>query len=416
MSFEKAFLYFLGLAAGLICVFPKMVVPAIAGILLFVIIGYMRKKIVFQYSIPAILLIVLYLVYFVGTFFTHHRDLANHYIESKLSFVIFPLLLSFRFKQKINLQPVAIGLAAGIVVTSIMGFGHSIHRYQFDHDVLASFTASNFSWVHHPTYFSAFILLSAALIIMGYLRRWSGFRLWWIVPLLGYYLAIYILCLSLAAMLFLFMLGIVLGIRFTWKRFGKRGLLTSVIIIPVLGISCFLTVPRMQYQFNDASGFFFAYIHNPEKFILTKLKNREGSEVRLIMWTVSAQEFSEHPWGVGTGNVDDYLTERLRYYKQEEMIKKEFNPHNQYLQTALEIGTTGLAVFLLLIGFTIRFAWKHRNYLLLILVTGLAFNCLFESMLQRQSGIVFYSFWICLLIMCLNSHNSLNEKSGNERT
>jgi hypothetical protein len=37
--------------------------------------------------------------------------------------------------------------------------------------------------------------------------------------------------------------------------------------------------------------------------------------------------------------------------------------------------------------------------MLLILSASLAFNGLFESMLQRQSGIVFYSFWSVLLVV-----------------
>jgi hypothetical protein len=32
-------------------------------------------------------------------------------------------------------------------------------------------------------------------------------------------------------------------------------------------------------------------------------------------------------------------------------------------------------------------------------VASLVVNSLFESMLQRQSGIVFYAFWMCLLTL-----------------
>ena len=81
----------------------------------------------------------------------------------------------------------------------------------------------------------------------------------------------------------------------------------------------------------------------------------------------------------------------------------QYNPHNQFLQTALEIGIVGLLLLLTLFGSTLRFAWKHRNYALLIMTACLVFNALFESMFQRQSGIVFFSFWICLLIVYSNS-------------
>ena len=58
----------------------------------------------------------------------------------------------------------------------------------------------------------------------------------------------------------------------------------------------------------------------------------------------------------------------------------------------------GLLLFIILIGSLLKFAFINRNYLILILVTSLIFNSLFESMLQRHSGIVFYCFWITLII------------------
>jgi hypothetical protein len=117
----------------------------------------------------------------------------------------------------------------------------------------------------------------------------------------------------------------------------------------------------------------------------------------------------QHPFGVGTGNVDDHLSYRLTLYGQTEMAKKDgengiqYNPHNQFLQTAVEIGVIGLLLLVTLFGSTLRFAWRHRNYALLIMTAALVFNSLFESMLQRQSGIVFFSFWICLLIVVSTS-------------
>jgi hypothetical protein len=59
-------------------------------------------------------------------------------------------------------------------------------------------------------------------------------------------------------------------------------------------------------------------------------------------------------------------------------------------------------------GFTLLLAWiigalviAHKEKNLLFLSVGYVFilNCIFESMLQRQSGIVFFTFWIVLLTM-----------------
>ena len=116
------------------------------------------------------------------------------------------------------------------------------------------------------------------------------------------------------------------------------------------------------------------------------------------MWTASTLEILEHPFGVGTGNVDDFLKKRLLQLGQKNMLEEEYNPHNQFLQSTLEIGIIGLLVLVLLLFFVLKFAFIDSNWLLGILCLNLIFNALFESMLQRQSGIVFFTFWICFFV------------------
>ena len=118
------------------------------------------------------------------------------------------------------------------------------------------------------------------------------------------------------------------------------------------------------------------------------------------MWAASCQVFVEHPFGVGTGNVDDFLSDKLNEIGQPHMAAKKLNPHNQFLQTAVEVGVFGLALLIFLAIYGTYVSIQTKNWLLLFVIISLAFNCLFESMLQRQSGIVFYTFWICLLPIC----------------
>jgi O-antigen ligase len=170
-----------------------------------------------------------------------------------------------------------------------------------------------------------------------------------------------------------------------------------------------MIIPPLKSQWDDAKHFTVDFIDNPTIFLSDTTNADNGSSVRLIMWTVATQIFKENPLGVGTANVDDYLYAKLTKLKQYKLAKKYYNPHNQYLQSGIEIGLIGLAVLLLLLIRVTSFAWKQRNYLLLFVVLNLAFNMLFESMLQRQSGIVFYTFWMCFLVV-YSSHFSSTKK------
>jgi O-antigen ligase len=83
------------------------------------------------------------------------------------------------------------------------------------------------------------------------------------------------------------------------------------------------------------------------------------------------------------------------------LVEKNYNPHNQFLQIAAEIGLFGLLFFLSILFFVVRFAMQRKDELLVFLVFSLIVNCLFESMLQRQSGIVFYIMMICALLTAI---------------
>ena len=113
----------------------------------------------------------------------------------------------------------------------------------------------------------------------------------------------------------------------------------------------------------------------------------------------------KYPFGVGTGNVDEVLTNNLITLNQKELAKQEYNPHNQFLQTGIEIGWIGLLLLIAIVVVGIFYAFKFKNWLLLLIISNFAFNSLFESMLQRQSGIVVYTFLICALMVV--SNNSL---------
>ena len=123
----------------------------------------------------------------------------------------------------------------------------------------------------------------------------------------------------------------------------------------------------------------------------------QGNEARLVIWTVAFDIFMDHPMGVGLGNLEEMMHQRLIYLGLNEQADLNYNPHNQFLQIAAELGVIGLGLFLLIVAYGFYWSITTKNWLLLLVISNLFINCLFESMLQRQSGIVFYCFWICLL-------------------
>jgi len=399
---------YLGVFALIMLLAPKLIALFFIGFIPLIIVGMLKKELKFQMSLLPVLFIALYLGYLTYSLATRHPDLAGRYIENKLSFILLPLLLSFRIKNGISLYFFALGFLLGTLVLLSIGFGGSMVTYMTKH-TLNSFFSSEFSTLHHPSYTAVYYITAIGLVWYGKRQQWNGFtNNWAILTATAVLVIAYGLCLSLAGILFGFAaLGIVF-LRFIYRKFGKWATIGATVLTPLLIYGAILTVPQFEGEWNNAKQYADEYVKDPEAFIRNKQYPMSGTEVRLVMWSVSTQVTKDYPLGVGTGNVDEVLTAYLDRLGQKELAKMEYNPHNQYLQTSIELGWAGLLLLIAILAVGCRVAFKHRNTLLLLVVTNLAFNMLFESMLQRQSGIVFYTFIICLLYI----YGSANRKSS----
>lgn len=157
------------------------------------------------------------------------------------------------------------------------------------------------------------------------------------------------------------------------------------------------SIPYFKVEFNNTISSTQLFFKSPKTYVNKHTGYHTGNEERLIMWAVTIEQIKEHPFGVGTGNLDEVLVNGLKKHNQFKLAEKNYNPHNQFLQTTLEIGIFGLLILLLIIVQTFKKALKDKNWILLFIIVSLIFNSLFESMLQRQSGIVFYTFWLGIL-------------------
>jgi preprotein translocase subunit SecG len=69
---------------------------------------------------------------------------------------------------------------------------------------------------------------------------------------------------------------------------------------------------------------------------------------------------------------------------------------------ALEVGIPTLLFFIVLIVQIFYYGIQTRGFILCGITLLLFFECLFESMLQRQTGIVTFTFFICYFVFLYN--------------
>lgn len=390
----------------ILLLFPKLVTLYIILMALTIFYSYYRKEIIFQLYKGALTYSALYLVYIIGMYWTQDSRLAEFYAVNKLSFVVFPFLLAFKKKNGFKLSIVIWGLMIACLLSFARGIYIGIPCFATHFSFPYCFMKSYLSPIIHPTYMSVFAQFSFLSVIYLLAKKELSKRVGYL--LLGVFSLFIFLLMSLSGMLFFFL--ILLGMLVYWlkKKYSNRVVL---IVIPLALIVLFITVfttPFLKEDVIGAKNSIGNYINSPSEYIKSLPSEPKGSDVRLIMWTVSCQEIEKYPFGIGTGNVDKYLGDNLKSHGMETLASHNYNPHNQFLQTTLEIGIFG--GLLLLIIFIVGFyeAYKFKSWMLFLLFLSLFINCLFESMLQTQAGIIFYPLIYMLVLIDLKSTHKIS--------
>ena len=398
--FEKT----LGVFAFGFVLLPKFAPLFFILLITVVLSGIIKKEVSFQLNVISSLFLFFYFCYLIGIIFTSDINTGVFELEKKLSFVIFPLLLSLKFKKIWSINFAYMGFILATFLVTLYGIIMALSAWLAAGGVNWVYFSSAISPIHHPSYLAAYLTISTAFAFIGWREKLAFFSLYWIIPFTIFVIVIHGFLQSLSGTLFLLIAIFTSLLIWLRNKFRRPIFYTIIILIPLIGFIVINSIPSVQNDWKDASSNIIEYSKNPKSFVENREQTLSSSSVRIILWTAAFQIFYKHPFGVGTGNMDEFMNKELIILKQKELTKQNFNPHNQFLQTAVEIGFFGLLVFFAILFSSIYYGLKYKNYLLIIISSNLLFNSLFESMLQRQSGIIFYCFWLCLLSLYLFTH------------
>ncbi|HTE26596.1 O-antigen ligase family protein [Flavitalea sp.] len=172
----------------------------------------------------------------------------------------------------------------------------------------------------------------------------------------------------------------------------------SVLFITIVGL--FATVNPISNRFREIVEGDMSMISQP-KFSQGTYFN--GLQFRLIQWKNVAELLDENNaviLGLSPGNAQEKLNEKYiskdMYYGTVERHERGFlgyNTHNQFLESTLHLGITGLTVFLFMIAGLILLCLKGKSTQLWFVVGMLLAFCLTESVLETQYGLVIFTFF-----------------------
>ncbi|MFD2563583.1 O-antigen ligase family protein [Aquimarina rubra] len=238
------------------------------------------------------------------------------------------------------------------------------------------FVGDEFSKLINPSYLSLYILL----VLSYYLKKRLDTSLrTFVVVILFLYL---FLLASIAAYVILMIMSLLL--IFNIKDKNRKH---TMFIMFFLGLIVFLNNPRVFDFYSKVKEFGSTVEH----------ANSTSEKARLLSWSASLELIEEAPLlGYGIGDANEVLIEKYKELGYTYNLENKYNAHNQFLQTFLQTGVLGfgtlISIFVLL---AIRMR-RSRNEFSVFLI--LFISLVFESMLVRFNGIVFFSIVIPLLL------------------
>ena len=352
-------------------------------------------------------MIIFYLLYVLGLLYTSNLKFAGEILEIKLSFLVVPLVyIAYSKETIIQFNHYLKCFIYGCVAYALYCFGYATYAYFKPvytdlYGVLYNLGSNYFyysylSSVIHPSYTAMYTIV--ALLAIRYLYQQKNIYLNYTWLSIIVFLTTYVFFLSSKA-------GWI-GLGFTYFIFLfdliKSGSYFKLIFISLILIGFFFLInvyfapqyasriPKMQSIENAIKG--------KDKNNKPSTTGTDGSGSRIFVWKASLEVIKENlPLGAGTGDSRDKLMEKYLEKKMDTEYKFGLNSHNQFLNTSVSLGILGFLSLIICFWIPFHIGLKLHELFLINFVIILTINLLFESMFERQSGIIFYVFFNTLL-------------------
>lgn len=156
----------------------------------------------------------------------------------------------------------------------------------------------------------------------------------------------------------------------------------------------------VAYLFADSPYNRFNNMKVEEYDMSDKKGSFTGSTIRFAIWENSLDIIREHPvFGVGYGAINEV---RLDTYQENEFevgVGREYNSHNQFLETQVIAGVLGSVMLLGMFAMLFFIAWQRGDAHLFTLALFMLLSMLTEAMFERQWAVSFFCTYILAMAL-----------------
>ncbi len=350
----------------------------------------------------ALAMLAFFVITLAGMIYTSNSSEGWQEVGVKISLLLFPLslgsLASPLSGKQVNalLKAYAIAMTLSAVYLQLRALSFYLWEGQmlFHND----FVVYSFISVHYY----ALYLVFAIFILLHFLLQPAKARRWQL-PLGVFAIAVLTISLMVCAarlQLLLLLLGVSILLFYHYRRKLPMGRMLGLQLSFIAGLALLaMLIPTSQKRIIEAYREVRAFSDSDSPY---------QTNHRVYIWKHGLKVVAENFWlGSGTGAANDLLYEKLKheearfwesYTSYYTLARKKYNFHNAYLQAFAGHGILGLLIVLGIFILAFRQMGPPQFIsLLFLLFTALSF--LTESMLERQAGTLFFSFFYGLLII-----------------
>ncbi len=351
--------------------------------------------------------VAFYLLHVIGIFYSDNIKYGLLDLETKLSYIIFPLMLPAVLLFTGSIQEIKWAFIAGNTSGALICLVLAVISYAKD-SAVGHFFYTDYSFYLHTTYFSMYLNLAVLFLLEDWMKsKDSPERKW--VPLLILFLTVNIILLfsrtAMVVSFFTIALFLVAN-RNYWirERPKKVFLLLASAFLLLVQLTVFHYTNRFEQveqvlQQNSADS-------KSDKLITDSIAPAEdnSTSTRLRLWESALVLIKKNPLtGVGTGDIKDQLMLQYAGTGYKYGVKSDLNPHNQYLHTGVSLGLVGLILLLAFFIVPLVASYRLKNWIYFCFMIILILNSLTESIMEVQKGVLWIAFFYVLLCVKMNN-------------
>lgn len=335
----------------------------------------------------------LFLVYLLSFLYTSNIADAIKKLETSLSLMVFPLAFALvweyreQFNFKVLLKKIISIFFYSVFVFTIIVFSYLIYKGGLlelkDSSFIRHFTEFLPFIGQHSIYASIYLGLGVISSIYLLIRS-NNLIQKTVIVLINFFSILLLVSLASKGVLLALTVSVTVYCINVFKL--KLIVLISIFGFIVLSINYSPSLSKRIKLFNSSLA-------------LPLIKGNgdlNSTQTRIEIYKCSLKLLRDKwVFGYGFGDVNEQLiecfTDTSKY-----LVEGKFNSHNQYLSIVLGCGIFGLLSIFSLIYFNYKFFNLDKNYFFIAVLLFYSTIMLIENILERQSGVILFSFLINL--------------------